>query len=247
LISDGTKTFSLTASASGYSTAQASVTVTDNEVSLDGVTPGTGNTTANTQFITNLRAGAFSQPPLYRTGTGHQMPPGLTLNPNTGVLGGTPTTGGTYAIVLERYNSLGEVSTQSYQLVVSASGASYDTWVAGYAGLADIARGADPERDGLANLAEYFMGLDPSLSDSGTTFTRSGDSLVLDYRRSTTATGVTGTVKWHPDAVTATPWSTNGISDQFLSDHGSYEMRRATLPLAPGDNRKFLRLEVTEP
>lgn len=247
LVSDGSKLVTISASASGYTAGQVEVTVTDNEVSLDGVTPGTGNTTANTQFITNLRAGAFSQPPLYRTGAGHQMPPGLTLDPNTGVLGGTPTTAGTYNIVIERYNSLGEVSTQSYQLVVSASGASYDTWVAGYNGLADTSRGADPERDGLANLAEYFMGLDPSLSDSGTTFARSGGSLVLDYRRSKTTTGVTGTVKWHPDAVTATPWSTNGITDQFLSDHGSYEMRRATLPLAPGDNRRFLRLEVTQP
>ena len=247
LISDGTKLVTISATASGYGGGQVQVSVTDNEPSLDGVTPGTGNSPANTQFIANLRAGAFSQPPLYRTGTGHQMPPGLALDPNTGVLAGTPTAAGTYNIVIERYNSLGEVSTQSYQLVVFAGGVSYDTWVAGYAGLSDTNRGADPERDGLANMAEYFMGLDPSLSDSGTAFARSGSSLVLDYRRSKTATGVTGAAKWHPDAVSATPWSTNGITDQFLSDHGSYEMRRATLPLAPGDNRKFLRLEVTQP
>ena len=247
LISDGTKTFSLTASASGYSTAQASVTVTDNEVSLEGVTPGTGNTAANTQFITNLRAGAFSQAPLYRTGAGHQMPPGLSLDPNTGILSGTPTAAGTYNIVLERYNSLGDVVSQTYQLVVSSGAPSYDAWIGGFGGLSDTNRGGDPDRDGLANLAEYFMGLDPAQSGTGPVADVDGGVAILDYRRGKDTTGVSARVKWHPNLTDATPWSTNGVTDQFLSDHGTYEMRRATVPIAPGDGRKFLRLEVTEP
>lgn len=247
LISDGTKTFSLTASASGYSTAQASVTVTDNEVSLEGVTPGTGNTAANTQFITNLRAGAFSQAPLYRTGAGHQMPPGLALDPNTGILSGTPTAAGTYNIVLERYNSLGHVVSQTYQLVVSSGGPSYDAWIGGFGGLSDTNRGGDPDRDGLPNLAEYFMGLDPAQSGTGPVADVDGGVAILDYRRGKDTTGVSARVKWHPNLTDATPWSTNGVTDQFLGDHGTYEMRRATVPIAPGDGRKFLRLEVTEP
>jgi hypothetical protein len=71
--------------------------------------------------------------------------------------------------------------------------------------------------------------------------------MTLDYRRGKDTTGVSGRVKWHPSLGGATPWSTNGVTDQVLSDHGGYEMRRASVPLAPGETRKFLRLEVTEP
>jgi subtilisin-like proprotein convertase family protein len=247
LVSDGSKVVAISASASGYASAQVQVTVTDNEVSLEGVTPGTGNNTANTQFIANLRAGAFSQPPLYRTGPGHQMPPGLVLDPNTGILNGTPSQAGTYNIVLERYNSLGEVATQSFQLVVAAAGTSYDAWIGGFSGLSDTARGGDPERDRLSNLAEYFMGLNPSASDSGMTFGYQGGVMTMDYRKSKTTTGVTGRVTWHPNMTNAVPWSTNGVTDVFLSDHGTYEMRRATVPVPSEDGQRFLRLEIEAP
>jgi hypothetical protein len=38
----------------------------------------------------------------------------------------------------------------------------------------------------------------------------------------------------------------NGVIDEFVSDHGDYEMRRATAPVLPGEQRKFLRLEVQQ-
>ncbi|MFZ4484767.1 MAG: putative Ig domain-containing protein [Chthoniobacterales bacterium] len=247
LVSDGSKVVAISAAASGYGGAQVQVTVTDNEAAVEGVTPGAGNSTANTQFIANLRAGIFGQAPLYRTGTGHQMPPGLALDPATGLLSGKPTQAGTYTIVLERYNSLGDVATQTYQLVISAAGTSYETWIFGYPGLSDATRGGDPEKDGTSNLLEYFMSLDPSVSDRGLTFDFEGRVLTLDYRRSKTATGVTGVVKWHPNLTNAVGWSTNGVTDVLLSDHGTYQMRRATVPVPSEDGQRFLRLEIEAP
>jgi hypothetical protein len=71
--------------------------------------------------------------------------------------------------------------------------------------------------------------------------------LTLDYRRSKTAIGVTGVVKWHPNLTNSVGWSTNGVTDQFLSDHGTYEMRRATVPVPSEDGQRFLRLEIEAP
>jgi len=246
-LSDGTKTVIITATATGYANGTVQLTVTDDEPSFNGVTPGKGNNPANGAFVANLRAGTFGQAPLYRTGTGHQMPPGLSLDPATGLLSGTPTQAGTYTIVLERYNSLGDVATQTYQLVISAAGTSYETWISGYPGLSDATRGGDPEKDGTSNLLEYFMSLDPSVSDRGLTFDFEGGVLTLDYRRSKTATGVTGVVKWHPNLTNSVGWSTNGVTDVLLSDHGTYEMRRATVPVPPEDGQRFLRLEIEAP
>jgi subtilisin-like proprotein convertase family protein len=246
-LSDGSKLVTISATAAGYAAGSVQVTVTDNETPIEGVTPGAGNSAANTQFIAGLRAGIFGQAPLYRTGTGHQMPPGLSLDPATGLLSGTPTQVGTYTIVLERYNSLGDVATQTYQLVISAAGTSYETWISGYPGLSDATRGGDPEKDGTSNLLEYFMSLDPSVSDRGLTFDFEGGVLTLDYRRSKTATGVAGVVKWHPNLTNAVGWSTNGVTDVLLSDHGTYEMRRATVPVPSEDGQRFLRLEIEAP
>jgi hypothetical protein len=139
------------------------------------------------------------------------------------------------------------VATQTYQLVISAAGTSYETWISGYPGLSDATRGGDPEKDGTSNLLEYFMSLDPSVSDRGLTFDFEGGVLTLDYRRSKTATGVAGVVKWHPNLTNAVGWSTNGVTDVLLSDHGTYEMRRATVPVPSEDGQRFLRLEIEAP
>jgi hypothetical protein len=67
----------------------------------------------------------------------------------------------------------------------------------------------------------------------------------MDYRRSKALSGVSGSAAWMSD-LSSGAWSTNDISDEFVSDHGTYETRRATVPRLPGETRKFLRLEVWE-
>jgi hypothetical protein len=249
-LSDGSRTVTITATAAGYTSGTVQLTVTDDEPSFDGVTPGKGNNPVNAAFVANLRAGTFGQGNLYRTGAGHQMPPGLTLNGETGLLAGIPSQAGSYTVVLECYNSVGQTATQSFTLVVSGGASpSFTDWMANYPAIADPAPGADPDRDGLPNLVEYFMALSPADAVA------SGDVMVLDtavpgevrmdYRRSKSLNGVTGGVTWR-NSLSEGVWSSAGVVETLVSDHGDYEMRRATVPLQPGEARKFLRLEVEQ-
>ncbi len=120
--SDGTQSVTITAVASSYADAVAVVNVTDNEPSLEGVTPGAPNNAINATFIQNIRSGVFGQPPLYRLAAGSTLPDGISLDPTTGLLSGTPTTAGSCSIAIERYNTLGQTATQSFTLVIEGVG-----------------------------------------------------------------------------------------------------------------------------
>jgi len=248
-VSDGSRSVTITATAGGYEAGTVQLTVTDNEPSFDGVTPGKGNNPVNSGFVANLRAGTFGQGNLYRTGAGHQMPPGLTLDAATGLLNGTPTQAGTYNIFLESYSALGETATQSFVLTIAGGTTpTFSEWIGNYPGISDPGPAADPDRDGLANLVEYFMGLSPvdGASSAGMVLDAAAPGEIsLDYRRSKSLNGVTGGVVWRND-LSAGTWSETGVVDTLLSDYGTYEVRRATVPVQAGEARKFLRLEVWE-
>ncbi len=138
----------------------------------------------------------------------------------------------------------------SYQPgVLTVTGQDFSAWIVGkYSGQAALS-GADPEGDGISNLAEFFMGLDPAINDAaGTTnITLSVDQLSFTYRRSKSVTGATGTVKWKNVLSSATAWSAAGVTDVLVSDQGAYEIRKATVTMGAGEATKFLRLEITTP
>ncbi len=113
------------------------------------------------------------------------LPPGLTLNPSTGALTGTPLESGIYSVILSVTNSLTTVST-AFNLTVNAP--SWETWRSqvfngsqlAFSGISGPA--ADPDGDGVPNLFEYLQDRDPLVRDTNPALMSwSNGSLTLSY------------------------------------------------------------------
>lgn len=128
--------------------------------------------------------------------------------------------------------------------LLTVRGQSYTDWAAG---LAAGGPQSDPDRDGLPNLVEYFLGSDASVPGVGPAVGYSPGGVFMDYLRSKNTEGVTGHVTWRADLGGGVGWSAAGVQDVLLEDRGTHELRRATLPLPPEAASRFLRLEVTAP
>lgn len=245
-LSDGTQSVVINASASGYTQGSATVSVTDNEVSLVGVPPGAANTPSNATWIASLAAGTAGNPALFRLGTGSSLPAGLTLDASTGLISGTisPSASGTFTVVIERYNSANEVTSQTFSLnVATASG--FAGWVGGYQTLSNAAATADPDGDGLANVIEYYLGLNPGLVDSSGKLigTRTSTSLSLTYRRQKGISGLNPVVEWSNTLANGS-WSANGVSEVVLEDNPGDQLVKASVTISGADPKKFMRLRV---
>ncbi len=248
-LTDGNRTVALTAS-SGTLSASASATITDDEAPLNGVTPGAPNGGDHSIWVAQLRSGGLNQPAQFKLASTSQTPAGLTLDPTTGLLSGTLSAEpGNYTLVIERTNSLGESTSQNFTLTVTGgvTTVSFASWINTYPTLTDRTASGDPDNDGITNLMEYFMGLNPSLADASATqkslVTSTGFSLT--YRRAKTITGLSWAVEFS-NTLPATLWSTTGVTETIV-DKGTYHEVTATAPRSSTDPRKFLRLRVSIP
>ena len=174
------------------------------------------------------------------------LPPGLTCSSN-GLISGTPTTLGSYSPTVSASNSLGSGAIITLDLQISSP--TYLEWLAGY-NLSGVNVDEDSDGDGIKNLMEYFMGLDPKVQNSGSFVSVQGDGnsnfLSLTYRKSKEITGVVGVVEWSADLASGN-WSSDGVTDTLVRSEQNYEERKASVPKAQGEVRKFLILRVTQP
>jgi hypothetical protein len=103
---------------------------------------------------------------------------------------------------------------------------------------------ADSDGDGLVNLAEYALGLNPSIFESAPGGVALNGS-VLEYRyiRSMSArnSGVVYLAEWS-DTLAANDWSTANVTETILSIYGDREEVKASVPAT--ETKKFMRLKI---
>ena len=112
---------------------------------------------------------------------------------------------------------------------------------------------ADPDHDGIVNLMEYALNLDPNIplanggapGHAGLPAIDAGapENFAMIYRRNLAATDVTYTVEESNDLGKTDPWSQASVTETILSDDGQTRVIRAAVP-AGAAPRKFLRLKV---
>ena len=177
--------------------------------------------------------------------TASDLPPGLTCSLN-GLISGTPTTLGSYSSKVSASNLLGSGTPLTLDFQISSP--TYLEWLSSY-NLSGLNVDDDSDGDGVKNLLEYFMGLDPKVRNNGSFVSVHEDGntgfLSLTYRKSKEITGVVAVVEWSTDLATGN-WSSDGVTETSV-DFGNYEERTASVMKAEGEVRKFLILRVTKP
>jgi hypothetical protein len=109
-----------------------------------------------------------------------------------------------------------------------------------------LAKGGDSDGDGLANVMEYFMGLNPNLKDQEGSLWQSTDAtnLLFYYKKGKNTMGISGEVRWTSD-LTSDDWTSEGLYDWLVSDHEGFELRCAQVPIPPGLSPVFMRIDLT--
>jgi len=116
-----------------------------------------------------------------------------------------------------------------------------------YASQSSGADSADPDGDGLNNLLEYALGIDPNTSGViPAVLASNGANLEYTYSRSTAAkdAGATYQIEWS-DTLEVGSWSTQNVTQQITSIQGTLETVKASVPLG-SSGKRFLRLQVVK-
>lgn len=234
---------------SGDQEAAASRAASWSAISQASSTPGAGNNSPNSAFVTNLRNGTGNSPALFRLGSGVTLPDGLSLNATTGTLAGTvsPTAApGPYAIIIERFNSTPAVVSQSFTLNVTTP--TFANWISSFAPLADLTAQGDPDADTIPNLFEYALNLNPGISETSPAilFHSDGSSLHLTYRVHKAHSDVAIFPEWAATLAPGATWSGTGITTILLENNLENQLRRASLPISAQDPQRFLHLRAIQ-
>ena len=134
---------------------------------------------------------------------------------------------------------------------VTVAEAPFDSWRqshfgAGYRTLPSAADHSDADTDGISNLMEYALMLDPKKPDvTGLPdpAVRNGQ-LSMMYKRPLSAVDLGYQVQWTEDMFT---WHSNEVSEQVIMKVGDLQIVRASTEVPVGKPGRFLRLRVIGP
>lgn len=142
---------------------------------------------------------------------------------------------------------LSVVNVGTDDLGLYASDSLPDGWQVQYFGLSGPSSGPtlEPDFDGLQNRLEYALNLSPMQhSVVPASLIKNGGTLEYTYIRSKAAVmgGTQFQVEWS-ETLGAAGWSGSGVAEQVLSENGTVQQVKATLP-AGSLGRRFVRLRV---
>ncbi len=123
------------------------------------------------------------------------------------------------------------------------------TWFGTISNSGTAADTFDANGDGELNLLEYATAQNPTAASLATlAAVRNAGTVAITYTRSKAAftAGVTFTVEWS-DTLAANSWSATGVTESILTDDGTMQTVKATVPAGSGIPVRFARLKVTSP
>ncbi|MFZ4767411.1 MAG: choice-of-anchor D domain-containing protein, partial [Roseimicrobium sp.] len=121
-------------------------------------------------------------------------------------------------------------------------------WFGASSNTGNAADAFDFDKDGLLNLAEFALNLNPTTQSTlPAAGARNGNVFEFTYTRSIAAVnaGVQFAVEWS-DALAVGSWSTAGVTETILSDNGTTQQVKASIPVGSATS-KFARLSLTAP
>lgn len=164
------------------------------------------------QTVATASTGGYA--PIYFTLSSGSLPLGLSLQSldnRTGIISGTPSAAGIYSFTVKATGNDGLFSRKSLSIRILTA---FATWKAGHFTVAELANSAisgdaaDPDGDGLVNLAEYAFGGDPKAADSVTSsptwILNSSNQLEITFSCNASLNEITYTVQTSTDLTTWT-------------------------------------------
>jgi hypothetical protein len=143
--------------------------------------------------------------------------------------------------------------TASDTFVLTVTGTALETWrFANFGTTANIGPAADTfdaNHDGELNLLEYATAQNAKASSLvALSAIRTASAVEITYTRSKAALngGVTFAAEWS-DTLASNSWSTAGVTQAILTDNGTVQTVKATIPTASGILVRFARLKAASP
>jgi hypothetical protein len=140
--------------------------------------------------------------------------------------------------------------TTSDTFVLTVTGTAIETWrFANFGTTSGSIDLADANGDGELNLLEYATAQNPSGSSLvALSATRTAGAVEITYTRSKAALngGVTFAIEWS-DTLATNSWSATGVTQVILTDNGTVQTVKATIPTDSTIFRRFIHWKVTAP